>query len=98
MEDENEDDAQTSSTSSSSSSSSSEEEDVDVKAPSTPTGPPPEEEPNELGRLEVLDAVEIDHKHTAVSSIKPEVEVVWPPSPKKLPGQGLECFFSLMFL
>lgn len=92
MEDEDEDDAQTSSTSSSS--SSSEEEDVDVKAPSTPTGPPPEEEPNELGRLEALDAVEIDHKHTAVSSIKPGVEVVWPPSPKGLPGQSLKCFLA----
>ncbi|XP_016342566.1 histone-lysine N-methyltransferase SETD1B-A-like isoform X3 [Sinocyclocheilus anshuiensis] len=86
MEDEDEDDAQTSSTSSSSSSSSSEAEDVDIKAPSTPTGPPPEEEPNELGRLEALDEAEIDHKHTAVSSIKPGVEDVWPPSPKGLPA------------
>lgn len=94
MEDEDEDDAQTSSTSSSSSSSSSEEEDVDVKAPSTPTGPPPEEEPNELGRLEALDEAEIDHKHTAVSSIKPGVEDVWPPSPKGLPGQSLDCFLA----
>ncbi|XP_059394613.1 histone-lysine N-methyltransferase SETD1B-A-like isoform X4 [Carassius carassius] len=85
IEDED-DDAQTSSTSSSSSSSSSEEEDVDVKAPSTPTGPPPEEEPNELGRLEALDEAEIDHKHTVVSSIKPGVEDVWPPSPKGLPA------------
>ncbi|XP_058645017.1 histone-lysine N-methyltransferase SETD1B-A isoform X3 [Onychostoma macrolepis] len=86
MEDEDEDNAQTSSTSSSSSSSSSEEEDVEVKAPSTPTGPPPEEEPNDLGRLEVLDEAEIDHKHTAVSSIKPGVEDMWPPSPKGLPA------------
>ncbi|XP_052423630.1 histone-lysine N-methyltransferase SETD1B-A isoform X4 [Carassius gibelio] len=86
IEDEDEDDAQTSSTSSSSSSSSSEEEDVDVKAPSTPTGPPPEEEPNELGRLEALDEAEIDHKHTVVSSIKSGVEDVWPPSPKGLPA------------
>uniref|UniRef100_A0A8C1KGL6 SET domain containing 1B, histone lysine methyltransferase a n=1 Tax=Cyprinus carpio TaxID=7962 RepID=A0A8C1KGL6_CYPCA len=86
MEDEDEDDAQTSSTSSSSSSSSSEEEDVDVKAPSTPTGPPPEEEPNELGRLEALDEAEVDHKHTAVSSIKPGVEDMWPPSPRGLPA------------
>uniref|UniRef100_A0A672P4N5 Histone-lysine N-methyltransferase SETD1B-A-like n=1 Tax=Sinocyclocheilus grahami TaxID=75366 RepID=A0A672P4N5_SINGR len=85
-EDENENDAQTSSTSSSSSSSSSEAEDVDIKAPSTPTGPPPEEEPNELGRLEALDEVEIDPKHTAVSSIKPGVEDVWPPSSKGLPA------------
>ncbi|XP_026130130.1 histone-lysine N-methyltransferase SETD1B-A isoform X4 [Carassius auratus] len=86
IEDEDEDDAQTSSTSSSSSSSSSEEEDVDVKAPSTPTGPPPEEEPNELGRLEALDEAEIDHKHTVVSSIKSGVEDVWLPSPKGLPA------------
>ncbi|XP_016415838.1 histone-lysine N-methyltransferase SETD1B-A-like [Sinocyclocheilus rhinocerous] len=86
MENEDEADAQTSSSSSSSTSSSSEEEDVDVKAPSTPTGPPPEEEPNELGRLEALDEAEIDHKHTAVSSIKPGVEDVWPPSPKRLPA------------
>uniref|UniRef100_A0A673M2K1 Histone-lysine N-methyltransferase SETD1B-A-like n=1 Tax=Sinocyclocheilus rhinocerous TaxID=307959 RepID=A0A673M2K1_9TELE len=86
MDDEDEDDAQTSSTSSSSSSSSSEVEDVDIKAPSTPTGPPPEEEPNELGRLEALDEAEIDHKHTAVSSIKPGVEDVWTPSPKGLPA------------
>ncbi|KAK2870862.1 hypothetical protein QQF64_001938 [Cirrhinus molitorella] len=85
MEDEDEDAAQTSSTSSSSSSSSSEEEDVDVKAPSTPTGPPPEEEPNELGRLEALDEAEIDQKHTVVSSIKSEDDV-WPPSPKGLPA------------
>ncbi|XP_073685731.1 histone-lysine N-methyltransferase SETD1B-A isoform X2 [Garra rufa] len=85
MEDEDEDDAQTSSTSSSSSSSSSEEEDVEVKAPSTPTGPPPEEEPNELGRLEALDEAEIDHKHAVVSSIKSEDDV-WPPSPKGLPA------------
>uniref|UniRef100_A0A672JZ96 Histone-lysine N-methyltransferase SETD1B-A-like n=1 Tax=Sinocyclocheilus grahami TaxID=75366 RepID=A0A672JZ96_SINGR len=86
MEDEDEADAQTSSSSSSSTSSSSEEEDVDVKAPSTPTGPPPGEEPNELGRLEALDEAEIDHKHTAVSSIKAGVEDVWPPSPKRLPA------------
>uniref|UniRef100_A0A8C1RRL6 SET domain containing 1B, histone lysine methyltransferase a n=1 Tax=Cyprinus carpio TaxID=7962 RepID=A0A8C1RRL6_CYPCA len=86
MEDEDEADAQTSSSSSSSTSSFSEEEDVDVKAPSTPTGPPPEEEPNELGRLEALDEAEIDHKHTAVSSIKPGVEGVWPLSPKGLPA------------
>ncbi|XP_050977105.1 histone-lysine N-methyltransferase SETD1B-A isoform X3 [Labeo rohita] len=85
MEDEDEDDAQTSSTSSSSSSSSSEDEDVEVKAPSTPTGPPPEEEPNELGRLDALDEAEIDQKHTAVSSIKSEDDV-WPPSPKGLPA------------
>ncbi|XP_016302685.1 histone-lysine N-methyltransferase SETD1B-A-like isoform X5 [Sinocyclocheilus anshuiensis] len=84
MEDEDEADAQISSSSSSSTSSSSEEEDVDVKAP--PTGPPPEEEPNELGRLEALDEAEIDHKHTVVSSIKPGVENVWPPSPKGLPA------------
>uniref|UniRef100_A0A671KVT3 Histone-lysine N-methyltransferase SETD1B-A-like n=1 Tax=Sinocyclocheilus anshuiensis TaxID=1608454 RepID=A0A671KVT3_9TELE len=88
MEDEDEADAQISSSSSSSTSSSSEEEDVDVKAP--PTGPPPEEEPNELGRLEALDEAEIDHKHTVVSSIKPGVENVWPPSPKGLPGQSLD--------
>uniref|UniRef100_A0A9J8BNY1 SET domain containing 1B, histone lysine methyltransferase a n=1 Tax=Cyprinus carpio carpio TaxID=630221 RepID=A0A9J8BNY1_CYPCA len=86
MEDEDEADAQASSSSSSSTSSFSEEEDVDVKAPSTPTGPPPEEEPNELGRLEALDEAEIDHKHTAVSSIKPGVEGVWPLSPKGLPA------------
>ncbi|XP_052463294.1 histone-lysine N-methyltransferase SETD1B-A isoform X4 [Carassius gibelio] len=86
IEDEDEADAQTSSSSSSSTSSSSEEEDADVKAPSTPTGPPLEEEPNELGRLEALDEPEIDHKHTAVSSIKSGVEDVWPPSPKGLPA------------
>ncbi|XP_043106016.1 histone-lysine N-methyltransferase SETD1B-A isoform X4 [Puntigrus tetrazona] len=86
MEDEDEDDAQTSSTTSSSSSSSSEEEDLEVKAPSTPTGPPPEEELHDLGRPEALDEAEIDHKHAAVSSIKTEVEDVWPPSPKGLPA------------
>ncbi|XP_059400417.1 histone-lysine N-methyltransferase SETD1B-A-like isoform X1 [Carassius carassius] len=86
IEDEDEADAQTSSSSSSSTSSSSEEEAADVKAPSTPTGPPREEEPNELGRLEALDVPEIDHKHTAVSSIKSGVEDVWPPSPKGLPA------------
>ncbi|XP_026075975.1 histone-lysine N-methyltransferase SETD1B-A-like isoform X3 [Carassius auratus] len=86
IEDEDEADAQTSSSSSSSTSSSSEEEDADVKAPSTPTGPPLEEEPNELGRLEALDEPEINHKHTAVSSIKSGVEDLWPPSPKGLPA------------
>ncbi|XDV54660.1 hypothetical protein PO909_022898 [Leuciscus waleckii] len=84
IEDED-DDAQTSSSSSSSSSSTSNEEDVDVKSPSTPIGPPPEEEPSELNRLEVLDKAELDHKHSTVSSIKPGINDVRPPSPKGLP-------------
>ncbi|XP_056099584.1 histone-lysine N-methyltransferase SETD1B-A isoform X3 [Rhinichthys klamathensis goyatoka] len=84
IEDED-DDAQTSSSSSSSSSSTSNEEDLDVKSPSTPIGPPPEEEPSELNRLEVLDKAELDHKHSTVSSIKPGINDVRPPSPKGLP-------------
>lgn len=93
MEDED-DDAQTSSSSSSSSSSTSNEEDVDVKSPSTPIGPPPEEEPIEFNRLEVLDKAELDHKHSTVSSIKPGIKDVRPPSPKGLPGQTLDCFLA----
>ncbi|XP_056322188.1 histone-lysine N-methyltransferase SETD1B-A isoform X2 [Danio aesculapii] len=91
MDDEEDVDARTSSSSSTTSTSSSdEEEDVEVKAPSTPTGPPPEEEPNELGRLEAVDETEIDHKPSMVSSIKPKVEEVRPPSPKGLPANKLD--------
>nr|XP_009303941.1 histone-lysine N-methyltransferase SETD1B-A isoform X1 [Danio rerio] len=91
MDDEEDVDARTSTSSSTTSTSSSDEEEVvEVKAPSTPTGPPPEEEPNELGRLEAVDEAEIDHKPSMVSLIKTKVEEVRPPSPKGLPADELD--------
>ncbi|TRY85457.1 hypothetical protein DNTS_008575 [Danionella cerebrum] len=86
-----EEDATSTSSSSSSSSSSDDDEEVDTKAPSTPTGPPPEGEVTDLGRLDRIEEEEVDDKRSVIRSVKPGAEDAHPPTAKDLPADKLDA-------